>query len=241
MKTVPETGPSTSPSAAGSSSAMPAISESDARTGDRRAEEHRMHERAPGLRRERLAQPAVRDARLVVDVRGQERVVALREHEAQPGGERRVGRAPRREARRRACRGSRTDPIGTIAGVSRSGDAPAGRVRRPRRDGRSCSRRSASGRAAAAARASSSGVCDCTPSTAETTSTAPSSTLSTRSTSAMKSGWPGVSIRLTVTSSIANDTTADLIVIPRCRSSASESVWVLPSSTLPISSMTPAA
>ena len=45
-------------------------------------------------------------------------------------------------------------------------------------------------------------VCACTPSTAEITSTAPSSTLNTRSTSAMKSGWPGVSIRLTVTSSM---------------------------------------
>ena len=43
-------------------------------------------------------------------------------------------------------------------------------------------------------------VCGCTPSTAEITSTAPSSTLRTRSTSAMKSGWPGVSIRLTCTS-----------------------------------------
>ena len=84
-------------------------------------------------------------------------------------------------------------------------------------------------------------VCACTPSTAETTSTAPSSTSSTRSTSAMKSGWPGVSIRLTVTSPSTKDTTADLIVMPRWRSSASESVWVLPSSTLPISSMTPAA
>ena len=40
-------------------------------------------------------------------------------------------------------------------------------------------------------------VCACTPSTAEITRTAPSSTPSTRSTSAMKSGWPGVSIRLT--------------------------------------------
>jgi hypothetical protein len=50
-----------------------------------------------------------------------------------------------------------------------------------------------------------------------------------------------VSIRLTVTSPIANETTADLIVIPRVRSSASESVWVLPSSTLPTSSITPAA
>jgi hypothetical protein len=57
----------------------------------------------------------------------------------------------------------------------------------------------------------------------------------------MKSGWPGVSIRLTVTWSIENEATADLIVIPRCRSSASESVCVVPASTLPISSMMPAA
>ena len=84
-------------------------------------------------------------------------------------------------------------------------------------------------------------VCGCTPSTAEITRTAPSRTLSTRSTSAMKSGWPGVSIRLTLTPSRANEVTADLIVIPRCRSSASESVCVVPASTLPISSMTPAA
>ena len=84
-------------------------------------------------------------------------------------------------------------------------------------------------------------VCACTPSTAETTSTAPSSTLSTRSTSAMKSGWPGVSIRLTVTPPTANETTADLIVIPRSRSSSSESVCVFPSSTRPGSSTIPAA
>ena len=45
----------------------------------------------------------------------------------------------------------------------------------------------------------------------EITRTAPSRTLTTRSTSAMKSGWPKVSIRLTVTPSTANDTTADLI------------------------------
>src|SRR5262249_1465618 len=83
-------------------------------------------------------------------------------------------------------------------------------------------------------------VCAWTPSTEEMTSTVPSRTPSTRSTSAMKSGWPGVSIRLTVTSPMTNDTTADLIVMPRWGSSASESVWVLPSSTLPILSMTPA-
>jgi hypothetical protein len=56
-----------------------------------------------------------------------------------------------------------------------------------------------------------------------------------------RSGWPGVSIRLTVTSPMTNDTTADLIVMPRCRSSGKESVWLVPSSTLPIVSMTPAA
>jgi hypothetical protein len=89
-------------------------------------------------------------------------------------------------------------------------------------------------------------VCGCTPSTAEMTSTAPSSTPSARSTSAMKSGWPGVSIRLTVTSSavpppIVKETTAALMVMPRRRSSSSVSVCVLPSSTLPSSSTTPAA
>ena len=40
-------------------------------------------------------------------------------------------------------------------------------------------------------------VCGCTPSTAETTSTAASRTARLRSTSAMKSEWPGVSMRLT--------------------------------------------
>ncbi len=83
-------------------------------------------------------------------------------------------------------------------------------------------------------------VCGWTPSTAEITSTTPSSTLSARSTSATKSGWPGVSIRLTTVPSTVNETTADLIVIPRWRSSSSESVCVVPSSTLPGSSMTPA-
>jgi hypothetical protein len=57
----------------------------------------------------------------------------------------------------------------------------------------------------------------------------------------MKSGWPGVSIRFTVTPSTTKDTTAARIVMPRRRSRASESVCVLPSSTRPSSSMTPAA
>jgi len=84
-------------------------------------------------------------------------------------------------------------------------------------------------------------VCARRPSTAEMTSTAPSSRASTRSTSAIKSGWPGVSIRLTVVSPMANETTAARIVMPRARSSAKVSVCVLPASTLPTASMTPAS
>ena len=45
---------------------------------------------------------------------------------------------------------------------------------------------------------------------------------------------------MTVVSPRGKETTADLMVMPRCRSSARVSVRVLPSSTLPISSMTPA-
>src|SRR5215813_14735912 len=48
-------------------------------------------------------------------------------------------------------------------------------------------------------------------------------------------------MRLTVTPAISNDTTADLIVIPRWRSRSSVSVWVVPASTSPTVSMTPAA
>ena len=84
-------------------------------------------------------------------------------------------------------------------------------------------------------------VWGCTPWTAETTSTAPSSTPSARSTSAMKSGCPGVSIRLTPTSPMANEATAERMVIPRRRSSSSESVCVVPLSTLPISAIAPAS
>lgn len=82
-------------------------------------------------------------------------------------------------------------------------------------------------------------VCACTPSTAERTSTTPSSTPRARSTSEMKSGWPGVSMRLTLTPPTVKDTTADRMVMPRRRSSSCESVWVSPRSTLPTWSMTP--
>ncbi len=83
-------------------------------------------------------------------------------------------------------------------------------------------------------------VCGCTPSTADSTRTAPSSTTSERSTSAMKSGWPGVSTTLTVRSPSGNATTAARMVMPRRRSSVRVSVWVVPESTDPGRSMTPA-
>ena len=76
-----------------------------------------------------------------------------------------------------------------------------------------------------------------TPSTAETTSTAPSSTASARSTSATKSEWPGVSIRFTFTGPRGDGrvrvATAVRMVMPRRRSIESESVVVSPWSTRP--------
>ena len=133
---------------------------------------------------------------------------------------------------------SRTIPIETTAGDSRraiasttrSGSAPARSILLTKIRVGTRSRRSAR---------NSSGVCGWTPSTAETTRTAPSSTSRTRSTSAMKSGWPGVSTRLTARSPTRNEATADRIVMPRSRSSSSESVWVVPASTLPTRSMAP--
>ena len=52
-------------------------------------------------------------------------------------------------------------------------------------------------------------LCASTPSRALNTTTAPSSTRRLRSTSAVKSTWPGVSIRFTVTSRQRNDTAAE--------------------------------
>ncbi len=82
-------------------------------------------------------------------------------------------------------------------------------------------------------------VCAWTPSTADSTSTAPSSTASARSTSAMKSGWPGVSTRLTWRSPTPNAATAERMVMPRSRSSSPESVCVFPASTLPSDATVP--
>ena len=57
--------------------------------------------------------------------------------------------------------------------------------------------------------------CGSTPATASKTATAPSSTRSERSTSTVKSTWPGVSMMLIVWSSQDVVVAADVIVIPR--------------------------
>ena len=64
--------------------------------------------------------------------------------------------------------------------------------------------------------------CDCTPATAQSTSTAPSSTRSERSTSTVKSTWPGVSMMLILWSPHWTVVAAEVIVIPR---SFSSSMW----------------
>mmetsp|Transcript_23108 Transcript_23108/g.45914 ORF Transcript_23108/g.45914 Transcript_23108/m.45914 type:complete len:343 (-) Transcript_23108:272-1300(-) len=58
-------------------------------------------------------------------------------------------------------------------------------------------------------------VCACTPATASTTSTQPSNTRKLRSTSMVKSTWPGVSTKQIVWSLQPKCTAADWIVIPR--------------------------
>jgi hypothetical protein len=63
----------------------------DARPGQRRAEEHRAGQPAPGLCREFPAQPAIGDRGLAADVRGHDRLVLLGQHFGQPGHEGGVG------------------------------------------------------------------------------------------------------------------------------------------------------
>ena len=58
-------------------------------------------------------------------------------------------------------------------------------------------------------------VCGCTPPTAQNNATAPSSTRRLRSTSAVKSTWPGVSINEIWCSRHMADVAADVIVMPR--------------------------
>ena len=90
--------------------------------------------------------------------------------------------------------------------------------------------------------------CGCTPATPQNTAMAPSSTRSERSTSAVKSTWPGVSMMLTRWLMFSNSlkmsfsgfcnqaqvVAAEVMVMPRSRSCSIQSVTVVPSCTSPI-------
>ena len=82
--------------------------------------------------------------------------------------------------------------------------------------------------------------CGCTPPTAQKSATAPSSTRSDRSTSTVKSTWPGVSISVTKWSFQCNVVAALWIVIPRSRSWTMKSIVAAPSCTSPILCVLPA-
>ncbi len=75
--------------------------------------------------------------------------------------------------------------------------------------------------------------CGSTPPTPQKSATAPSRTRSERSTSAVKSTWPGVSIRLMRWSCQLQVVAAAVMVMPRSRSCSIQSIVVLPSSTSP--------
>ena len=73
-----------------------------------------------------------------------------------------------------------------------------------------------------------------TPATASKTATAPSSTRSERSTSAVKSTWPGVSMMLIRCSFQKQVVAAEVMVIPRSCSCSIQSMVAVPSWTSPI-------
>jgi len=66
--------------------------------------------------------------------------------------------------------------------------------------------------------------CDCTPATEQSTRIAPSRTRSARSTSIVKSTWPGVSMTLICVSPHWQCVAADWMVMPFSRSSSIESI-----------------
>ena len=72
-----------------------------------------------------------------------------------------------------------------------------------------------------------------TPPTAQNTATAPSSTRSERSTSTVKSTWPGVSMMLMRCSRQKQVVAAEVIVMPRSRSCSIQSMVATPSCTSP--------
>ena len=73
----------------------------------------------------------------------------------------------------------------------------------------------------------------CTPATASNTATAPSRTRSERSTSAVKSTWPGVSMMLMRWSFQKQVVAAEVMVIPRSCSCSIQSMVAVPSWTSP--------
>ena len=73
-----------------------------------------------------------------------------------------------------------------------------------------------------------------TPATASKTATAPSRTRSERSTSAVKSTWPGVSMMLIRWSFQKQVVAAEVMVIPRSCSCSIQSMVAVPSWTSPI-------
>ena len=73
-----------------------------------------------------------------------------------------------------------------------------------------------------------------TPATESNTATAPSSTRSERSTSIVKSTWPGVSMMLIRWSFQAQVVAAEVIVMPRSCSCSIQSMVAVPSCTSPI-------
>ena len=76
--------------------------------------------------------------------------------------------------------------------------------------------------------------CGSTPATPSKTATAPSSTRSDRSTSTVKSTWPGVSMMLMVWSRHMVVVAAEVMVIPRSCSCSIQSIVAAPSWTSPI-------
>ena len=77
-------------------------------------------------------------------------------------------------------------------------------------------------------------VCGSTPWLPSSTHTAPSSTRSERSTSMVKSTWPGVSMMLRRLSCQKVVVAADVIVMPRSCSCSIQSMVAAPSCTSPI-------
>ena len=73
-----------------------------------------------------------------------------------------------------------------------------------------------------------------TPATASRIATAPSSTRSDRSTSTVKSTWPGVSMMLIRQSRQKQVVAADVMVMPRSCSWTIQSIVAVPSCTSPI-------